>query len=126
MLRTMLKHQGKQRNTLKLESALLSALLPPTGVDFNANFYVFIFHQVLKLEPLSEAGAPRHFSRPPGGLDCASDFVGTATSFAARNTWCTVTGRERAQVGVSVGWSVPSRKHAKRCTTNTDWHRTNT
>ena len=37
---------------------------------------------------LSEAGPPRHFSRPPGGLDFASDVVGTATASVPGMSYC--------------------------------------
>ena len=43
--------------TLEVESALLSALLPPTGVNFYANLVKFCgvkFHQVYKLEPIQK------------------------------------------------------------------------
>ena len=50
VLRTMSKHQGKQRNTSKFEIALLSALLPPTGVIF-VNFLLSHFIKFWSLNP---------------------------------------------------------------------------
>jgi hypothetical protein len=41
--------------------------------------YLIVFNMVCG--QLSEAGAPRQFLRPPGGLNFASDVMGTATAF---------------------------------------------
>ena len=56
-LQVIVTSQEKKEHKLDAESALLSVLLPPTGVNFYANFVKFCgvkFHQVYKLEPIQK------------------------------------------------------------------------